>query len=117
LLTGSKPGAADFRGFLPRFSGEHGAKNAERVLMLERFAREHEMTNAQLAVSWVLAKRPGFVPLVGVKTESQLKDALGAFDRPLTSADIAALERLVPAGAFGGDRYGAEQMKHLDSER
>jgi aryl-alcohol dehydrogenase-like predicted oxidoreductase len=117
LLTGTKPTAGDFRGYLPRFSGERAAKNAELVRALQRFAQEHGMTTAQLAISWVLAKRPGFVPLVGVKTEAQLRDALGAFNRPLAETDVLALEALVPAGAFAGDRYGAEQMQHLDSER
>jgi len=36
---------------------------------------------------------------------------------PLTSAECDALEALVPADAVAGDRYAAEQMKHLDSEK
>ena len=68
-------------------------------------------------MAWVLAKQPRLTPLAGAKTEAQLHDALGALQKPLSSADVAALEKLVPAGAFAGDRYAAEHMKHLDSER
>jgi aryl-alcohol dehydrogenase-like predicted oxidoreductase len=116
LLTGSKPtGRADFRAYLPRFSGDNGARNTGIVRAVDAFARERGMTPAQLLVAWTLARQPGFIPLVGARTEAQLRDALGS--KPLGEADVAALERIVPVGAVAGDRYGADHMKHLDSER
>lgn len=115
LLTGSKPsGAQDFRAHLPRFSGEHREKNEDVVGSLQRFARERRMSPAQLAVAWVLARQPGFVPVIGVKNTAQLDDALEALNRPLASSDVAALEALA---TFSGERYGPEQMRLLDSER
>jgi aryl-alcohol dehydrogenase-like predicted oxidoreductase len=118
LLTGSKPqGKGDFRAYLPRFTGDNAVQNEALVATLRSFAEERGMTPGQLAISWVLAKQPTLVPIVGVKTRAQLKDALGALDKPLSQADLAALEALVPERAFAGTRYGAEQMKHLDSER
>jgi len=118
LLTGRKPsGAADFRAYLPRFSKEHGKANDDAVGALRRFAEERGMTPGQLAIAWVLAKRPEFVPTIGARTRKQLDDALDALDKPLSRADVAALEALVPPDAFAGSRYAAEQMAHLDSER
>jgi aryl-alcohol dehydrogenase-like predicted oxidoreductase len=118
LLTGSKPaGKTDFRAYLPRFAGEAGAKNAAVVERLQAFAAERGMTPAQLTLAWVLAKEPGFVPVVGARTRAQIDDALGALERPLSVSDVAAVEAIVPAEAIAGTRYGAEQMKHLDSER
>jgi hypothetical protein len=38
-------------------------------------------------------------------------------DVELTPADLARIEAAVPAGAASGDRYAAEQMRSLDSER
>jgi hypothetical protein len=38
-------------------------------------------------------------------------------DVDLTKADLAAIEAAVPAGAASGDRYAAEQMARLDSEK
>jgi aryl-alcohol dehydrogenase-like predicted oxidoreductase len=75
------------------------------------------MTPAQLSVAWVLAKQPAFVPVVGARTRKQLQDVLGALERPLSSADVVALEAILPRDVIVGTRYGAEQMKHLDSER
>jgi aryl-alcohol dehydrogenase-like predicted oxidoreductase len=118
LLTGSKPTATgDLRAYLPRFSGERGTRNEVLVAALGRFAAERGMTPAQLAIAWVLARQPTLVPVVGARTRGQLDDALGALAHPLTAADLAALDAVVPPGAFEGDRYPAEQMRHLDSER
>lgn len=118
LLTGSAPkGAGDFRAYLPRFTGEAATHNKELVARLHGFARERGMTPSQLAFAWVLAKRPDFVPLVGPKTTAQLDDALGALSRPLSASDVDALDRLVPNGAFAGERYQPAQMHHLDSEK
>jgi aryl-alcohol dehydrogenase-like predicted oxidoreductase len=118
LLAGSKlKGKGDFRAYLPRFSGAHREKNEDVVAALQRFAAERGLTAGQLAIAWVLARQPAFVPVVGVKTEAQLDDALAALARPLSGEDLAALEALVPAGAVAGERYSAEQMRHLDSER
>lgn len=115
LLTGSKPqGKGDFRAYLPRFTGANGEKNQDSVAALQRFAQERGMTPGQLAIAWVLARQPAFVPVVGAKTQAQLDDALGALQRPLSKVDVTALESLV---SISGERYGAEQMHHLDSER
>jgi aryl-alcohol dehydrogenase-like predicted oxidoreductase len=115
LLTGSKPkGPGDFRAYLPRFTGANREKNEDVVGSLQRFAHERNMTPGQLAIAWVLARQPAFVPVVGARTVAQLEDSLGALTRTLSKEDVAALDSLV---TVAGDRYGAEQMKHLDSER
>jgi aryl-alcohol dehydrogenase-like predicted oxidoreductase len=118
LLTGSKPtGAGDFRAHLPRFTGDNRATNDAVVENLRRFAADRGMTPAQLALAWVLAKQPSFVPVVGARTRKQIDDALDTLDKPLSASDVAAVAELVPAAAIAGTRYAEEQMKHLDSER
>jgi aryl-alcohol dehydrogenase-like predicted oxidoreductase len=118
LLTGSKVGGkGDSRGHLPRFSGEAGERNASAISRFHAFAAERAMTPAQLSVAWVLAKQPALVPMVGARTRTQLHDVLGALDRPLSPADVAAAEAILPKDAIVGTRYPAEHMKHLDSER
>jgi aryl-alcohol dehydrogenase-like predicted oxidoreductase len=118
LLTGSKPGGAgDFRKYLPRFAGDNGAKNETVVERFGTFAKERGMTPAQLALAWVVARQPSLMALVGVRNRSQLEDACGALERPLSGADAQKLDSLFPADAIAGTRYAAEQMKHLDSEK
>lgn len=118
LLTGKRPaGGRDFRGHLPRFAEANRATNEAVAGRLADFAKARAMTTGQLVIAWVLAKQPGFVPLIGARTREQLADALDALERPLGTDDVAALEALVPPDALAGTRYDAGQMAHLDSER
>ena len=118
LLTGSKPaGKSDFRTYLPRFAGENQPKNSETASRLKGFAADRGMSPGQLLVAWARARQPDFVPIIGAKTRGQLTDALGALEKPLSAADVAALEALMPENAIVGSRYGTEQMAALDSEK
>lgn len=118
LLTGSKPtGPGDYRAYLPRFAGPNQDQNTSVTDRLKQFAAERGLTPAQLALAWVRAMQPEFVALLGARTRKQLEDGLGALARPLSAEDVKTLSDLVPPGAFAGTRYGAEQMRHLDSER
>jgi aryl-alcohol dehydrogenase-like predicted oxidoreductase len=118
LLSGSKPaGKGDYRAFLPRFSNDAAGKNQAVVSAIALFAKARQLTPAQLLVSYVMAKQPGFVPVIGAKTPAQMDDAFGALERPLKPEEVAELERLVPADSVAGGRYAEEQLRHLDSEK
>jgi aryl-alcohol dehydrogenase-like predicted oxidoreductase len=106
----------DFRAFSPRFRPGNVERNLALVEALRVVAAGRGATVAQVAIAWVLAQDPGIVPLVGARRRGQLTEARGALDLALTDADLAAIERAVPAGAAAGDRYPAPQMAHLDSE-
>lgn len=57
------------------------------------------------------------MPLVGAKSRTRLHEALGALDVTLSAGDLAAIEAAVPRDAVRGDRYPAQGMASLDSER
>jgi pyridoxine 4-dehydrogenase len=107
----------DFRGGMPRFSGENLHHNLVLVEQLRALAEEKGATVAQLAIAWVLSRGEDIVPLVGARRRDRLREALGALDVELTRDDVAAIERAVPQEAVAGDRYDARQMAILDSER
>jgi aryl-alcohol dehydrogenase-like predicted oxidoreductase len=118
LLSGSKPGGGgDFRSSLPRFSGAAGAHNASVVERLRALAHAGGRTPGQLCLAWAMAKQPTFVPLLGARNREQLDDLLGALARPLSGAELTAVEAAIPRDAITGPRYQAAQMAHLDSER
>ncbi|HEY5927717.1 MAG TPA: aldo/keto reductase [Kofleriaceae bacterium] len=118
LLAGMKPtGKGDFRAYLPRFTGEAGAKNAAVAAQFGKLAASWGMTPGQLALAYVRAKQPAFTPLIGARTAAQLDDALGSLSRSLTPAQVSELESQVNPDAIVGERYPAQQMAHLDSER
>jgi aryl-alcohol dehydrogenase-like predicted oxidoreductase len=118
LLSGSKTnGPGDFRAHLPRFTGENLLRNQKLVEGIAALASAKGATATQLAIAYVLAKRPYIVPLIGARKRSQLAESLAAANLKLSPTDVAALEALVPPEAVAGDRYDSHQMTMLDSER
>jgi aryl-alcohol dehydrogenase-like predicted oxidoreductase len=118
LLAGSVPAAAgDFRGHLPRFSGENGERNRHLVEALQRLAADKGITATQLAIAWVLAKGKNIVPLIGARRRDQLGESLAALDVVLSEADISRVEETVSPAAVSGTRYDERQMQMLDSEK
>jgi aryl-alcohol dehydrogenase-like predicted oxidoreductase len=118
LLSGSAVGGkGDYRAHLPRFSGDNRERNQQVVEALAKFAAARGMSSSQVAIAWVLAKQPAFVPTIGARKRTQLAEALEALEHPLEPADVAELEKIVPPDAVAGTRYAAEQMRALDSEK
>lgn len=121
LLTGSRPGASDFRSHMPRFAGANGEKNQALAAALARMAAARGATPAQLAIAWVRARAAAqgvvIAPTLGARTPDQLADALAAAELSLSPAEVAALEAAVPAGEVAGTRYPEAMMATLDSER
>jgi aryl-alcohol dehydrogenase-like predicted oxidoreductase len=109
--------AHDFRASAPRFQGENLARNLELVETLRAVADEKDATVAQLAVAWALSRGDDVVPLVGARTRERLAESLGAVEVDLTQDDLTRIENAVPHDAVAGERYQAEQMAILDSER
>jgi aryl-alcohol dehydrogenase-like predicted oxidoreductase len=109
--------ASDFRTRSPRFSGDNLDRNLALVEALREVAQGKGITVAQAAIAWVLSRGEDIVPLVGARRRDRLTESLGAVDVTLDEAELAAIERAVPAGAAAGPRYDAGQMVHLDSER
>ncbi|MVO84335.1 aldo/keto reductase [Streptomyces sp. p1417] len=112
--------AGDFRSMSPRFRGDNLQRNLDLVDALRKIADDKGVSVAQTAIAWVLAQGPksgaAIVPLVGARRRDRLSEALGALDVTLDGADLAAIERAVPADAVAGARYPEAQMAHLDSE-
>jgi aryl-alcohol dehydrogenase-like predicted oxidoreductase len=107
----------DFRAHAPRFSGPNRARNLALVDALRTLAQSTGATVAQVAIAWVLSRGQDIVALVGARTREQLHEALGALELELAADDIAGLERAIPPDAAVGERYPAQQMAVLDSER
>ncbi|MEH1875317.1 aldo/keto reductase [Nostoc sp.] len=119
LLSGhwSKERSNNFRGHLPRFSGENLDRNLLLVEALGLIAQEQNATVAQVAIAWVLSRGKDIVPLIGARRCDRLNEALGALDLHLSKDDLARIETAVPLNAVAGDRYDPDQMRMLDSEK
>ncbi|ULN37416.1 aldo/keto reductase [Mycolicibacterium smegmatis] len=121
LLSGHwTPGGGregDARSAYPRFSGANFERNLALVDALRGVADELGVSAAQAAIAWVATRGDDVVPLIGARTRTRLSEALGAVDLTLTGEQLAGIESAVPADEVAGDRYTAQQMAALDSER
>jgi aryl-alcohol dehydrogenase-like predicted oxidoreductase len=107
----------DFRASAPRFTGDNLERNLELVETLRTVADAQGATVAQIAIAWALSRGEDVVPLVGARRRERLEEALGALAIELTEGDLAQIEAAIPSDAAAGERYQAEQMAILDSER
>jgi aryl-alcohol dehydrogenase-like predicted oxidoreductase len=98
----------DFRagGLLPRVGPEHLGANARLADVVRQIAVAHAATPAQIALAWLLTRRPWIVPIPGTKRASYVADNLGALHIELTSQDIELLDTL--AAKVHGSRYGSD---------
>ncbi|HNX05760.1 MAG TPA: aldo/keto reductase [Opitutales bacterium] len=118
FLTGtitdtSKLAPSDFRKMLPRFEKEKLGENARRLKYVYDLARVHGATPAQIALSWVLSRPFGIVPIPGTKKLKYLEENVASAKVVLTAAEIAGLEEAFPVGADYGERYTPEGMKSI----
>jgi aryl-alcohol dehydrogenase-like predicted oxidoreductase len=109
--------ANDFRARAPRFTAANRAHNLALVERLRALAEAKGVTVAQVAIAWVLARGPEIVALVGARTRERLAESLAATACELDAQDLSALAAAVPPDAVRGERYPAQQMAVLDSER
>jgi len=106
LKSASALASDDFRRTSPRFQGDNFDRNLQLADALRKFAAEKGCTAAQIALAWVLARGPDFVPIPGTKRVERLEENAASLAVELTSADLARLEELFPRNVAAGARYG-----------
>ena len=116
FLTGkinaeTKFDANDFRNKVPRFDPENRKANQAVVEVVEAFARQKQVTPAQVALAWVLAQKPWMVPIPGTTKLHRLRENLGALSLELTPADLQALRSAASKIQVQGARYPENLMK------
>lgn len=98
FLTGkidasTKFDATDFRNISPRFTADARAANQAVVDLLAKVAARKHATTAQLALAWVLSRKPWIVPIPGTTKLHRLEENLGAVDLELTAEELQELDR------------------------
>ena len=101
----------DWRRNDPRFGGDNFATNLKLVDVVRAVAGRHNVSLAQIALAWLLAKGQNIVPIPGTKRRLTMEDSVGATGVVLTADDIATLEAAAPAGQTAGPRYGEMGMR------
>jgi len=105
ITADTKFESTDFRSTVPRFNAENRQSNQALVDLLGRFAEQKKVTSAQIALSWLLAKKPWIVPIPGTTKLARLEENLGAADIELTAEDLRAIEAASSQIHLEGARY------------
>ena len=110
FLTGkidasTKFDSTDFRSTVPRFSEENRAANQALVDVITRFAQAKNATPAQVALAWLLAKKPWIAPIPGTTKLERLEENLGAVGVELSQTDVQELETASSKIRIEGERY------------
>ena len=100
-------GQDDFRNTVPRFSEENRKANQALVALLADIAASRQATPAQVALAWLLARKPWIVPIPGTTKLHRLDENLGAAALELSPEDLSVIEEAVSRVPVHGDRYSA----------
>lgn len=95
----------DIRASIPRFAPDAISKNFALVDLLKRIATAKGATAAQIALAWLLAKKPWIVPIPGTTTLSRLEENLGAIDISLSAEEVTDIGAAAAALQIQGARY------------
>jgi aryl-alcohol dehydrogenase-like predicted oxidoreductase len=98
-------GDNDNRTSLPRFTPEARKANRAVVDLLESIGAHKRATPAQIALGWLLARKPWIVPIPGTTKLSRLEENIGAVAIELTPDDIRHIDEAAGRISIEGDRY------------
>ena len=98
----------DFRNVVPRFDEENRKANQTLVDVLGKIAAQKGVTNAQIALAWLLAQRSWIVPIPGTTKLHRLQENLDAAAVELTASDLAEIETALSGIEVQGARYPAQ---------
>lgn len=98
--------ATDYRASMPQFRPESFEQNRPLFALIGSLAEEHHATPSQIALAWMMNKKPWIVPIPGTRHLCRLKENIGAADIHLTAEQVenidAALGAMRMSEVFGG---------------
>lgn len=96
----------DYRSSMPQFTAEAFEENSKLLALLRETAEKKGATSGQIALVWMLCKKPWIVPIPGTRRDERLKENAGSAEVTLSAAEVRALDGIldhIPMSAvFGG---------------
>lgn len=111
--------SSDFRNIVPRFTPENRKANQALVNLLINMAERKNATPAQIALAWLLARKPWIVPIPGTTKLNRLEKNNRAATIELTSEDLLEIEiaasKIKVHGARYPDRANDRSLIHIET--
>ncbi len=101
----------DFRNIVPRFSPENRKANQTIVDLLNEIAKDKNATPAQIALAWLLARKPWIVPIPGTTKMHRLEENIGAASISLNPVELNNINSALEKISITGDRYPEDLEK------
>lgn len=121
FLTGRMDGRTildpktDFRSGFDRFSRARMQANQPIVDVLRRVAETKAATPPQVALAWLLSRKPFIVPIPGTRSQSHLEENLGGRAVALTKSEIEQMDAAFAKLTVHGGRMNPDQMALVDT--
>jgi len=103
---------SDFRNILPRFTPEARKANQTLTDLLAGIAEQKKASPAQIALAWLLARKPWIVPIPGTTKLHRLDENIGAVTVELTADDLREIDSAASKIKLQGARY-PEKMEQM----
>jgi aryl-alcohol dehydrogenase-like predicted oxidoreductase len=100
----------DIRSTIPRFDTDAMPHNLAIVERLRRIAAERGVTPGQIALAWLLSRKPWIVPIPGTRRLSRLEENIAAADIALAPEDLEQIDDVLAIVVRGG-RYSEEMER------
>jgi len=97
--------SSDFRNLVPRFTPEARKSNLALVDVLRTIAKRKKATPAQIALAWLLARKPWIVPIPGTTKLARLDENIAAAAIALSAEDLRSIESAASRITIQGARY------------
>ena len=97
--------STDFRSSLPRFTPKAIKANHALVDLIEKVAKEKNVTPAQIALAWILTQKPWIAPIPGTTKLNRLEENIGATSVELTEDDLREIDEAASKIKIEGARY------------
>ncbi len=106
-------GEGDLRLKHPRFRQENIDRNAALLQAITDVAVSHGVSNAQVALAWVLAQRDYLLPIAGTTNAKHLEDNVAALQLRLSDDELRTLSEAFDPALIAGERMPAYAMEKL----
>ncbi len=103
--------STNFRNVVPRFTPENRKANQAFVEWLATCAERKQATPAQIALAWLLTRKPWVVPIPGTTKRHRLEENLGAARIQLSTDDLREIDRAASQIEVHGARYPEHLQK------
>ncbi|WP_163566181.1 aldo/keto reductase [Helicobacter suis] len=96
--------SGDFRATETRFNPENIAHNLKLVALLKTWAQRKNATPAQIALSWLLAKKPYIVPIPGTTNKDHMLQNTASLNVKLSASEMQELTQALDSIKIQGKR-------------